>query len=185
MTIFRKTLTATAFSTLLVAQVSAADWQDDAKDAWIDGKVETTLLLNTELNSFDINTDVKEGKVILTGSVDREVESSLAEELTLSIEGVKSVDNQLVVVQKQEKQPSEKSYSEFTDKKITTVVKTRLLVESDVSGTSIDVDTEKGVVTLNGEVASEAEEQLAVLIAQKTDDVKKVVSNLTVTSEAS
>lgn len=184
MTIFRKTLTATVFTTLFAAQVSAADWQDDAKDAWIDGKVETTLLLNTELNSFNINTDVKDGKVMLTGTVDRDVERSLAEELTLSIEGVESVDNQLKVVQ-QDKQTAEKDYTEFTDKKITTVVKTRLLIESEVSGTRIDVDTEKGVVTLNGEVESEAEEQLAVLIAKKTDDVKKVVSNLSIAEQNS
>ena len=39
----------------------AQDWKDGAKDAWIDGKAETTLLLNTNLNSFDIITDVKDG----------------------------------------------------------------------------------------------------------------------------
>ncbi len=34
-------------------------WEKGAKDAWIDGKAEATLLFNGNLDSFDINTDVK------------------------------------------------------------------------------------------------------------------------------
>lgn len=183
MTFFRKTLIATALITTFSA--NAGDWQKDAKDAWIDGKVETTLLLNNDLNSFYIDTTVKDGEVILTGTVDREVESSLAEELALSIEGVAEVKNNLLVVKDSTEQDNKKEYSEFTDKKITTVVKTRLLIDSEVTGSNIDVDTEKGVVTLNGEVESEAEEELAVLIAGKAEDVRDVISNLNVVSEQS
>lgn len=183
MTFFRKTLTATALLTAF--SVNAGDWQNDAKDAWIDGKVETTFLLNSELNSLHIDSTVENGKVTLTGTVEREVESSLAEELAESIKGVQSVDNNLVVVKKRPEGQSLKKHTEFTDKKITTVVTTRLLIETDVSGTDIDVDTENGVVTLNGEVNSEAEEELAVIIAEKTRDVREVVSNLSVVGESS
>eukprot|EP00232_Nephroselmis_pyriformis_P027893 CAMPEP_0182869710 /NCGR_PEP_ID=MMETSP0034_2-20130328/10099_1 /TAXON_ID=156128 /ORGANISM="Nephroselmis pyriformis, Strain CCMP717" /LENGTH=59 /DNA_ID=CAMNT_0025002179 /DNA_START=134 /DNA_END=309 /DNA_ORIENTATION=+ len=53
-------------------------WEKEAMDAWIDGKAEATLLFNGNLNSFDINTDVKMGTITLTGKVDNEIEKELA-----------------------------------------------------------------------------------------------------------
>ena len=41
------------------AMATENTWKEKSKDAWIDGKVETTILFNTELNNFDINTDVE------------------------------------------------------------------------------------------------------------------------------
>mgnify|MGYP000203372356 CR=1 FL=1 len=159
--------------------VMANDWKDNARDAWIDGKAETTLLLNGNLNSFDINTDVQNGVVTLTGKVDSKVDKALAEELIENLEGVSKVDNKLSVVA-QTKDTDAKASSALKDAKIATVVKTRLLFESEVSGTSIDVDASNGVVTLSGEVASDAEKDLAVAIAKNTNDVSKVIDKLDV-----
>ncbi len=178
----KMTKTAIALAVLIPAfTVSAQDWKDEAKDAWIDGKAETVLLLNTNLNNFDINTDVNDGKVVLTGKVNSDVDKALAAELVEGIDGVKSVDNQLTVVaSSSSKDDAEKDGQVLTDTKITTVVKTRLLFESEVSGTSIEVTTKQGVVTLEGTLASEAEKDLALAIARNTDDVKSVVDNITI-----
>lgn len=163
--------------------VSASDWKDASRDAWIDGKAETTLLLNGNLNSFKINTDVKDGKVTLTGKVGSEVDKALAGELIENLEGVKSVDNKLTVVPSERRRGSKDQDSDvsgLTDAKVATVVKTRLLFESEVSGTAIDVDVKNGVVMLKGEVDSDAEKDLAEAIAKKTKDVKRVDNQLTV-----
>jgi hyperosmotically inducible periplasmic protein len=165
-----------AFSSSAIA---ANDWKDSAKDAWIDGKAETTLLLNGNLNSFSINTDVKNGTITLTGSVESEVDKALAEELLVNLDGVKAVENKLTVMPGDQK-GSDSNSSALKDAKIATVVKTRLLFESEVSGTSIDVDAKNGVVTLSGEVDSDAEKDLAIAIAKNTDDVSKVVDKLEV-----
>lgn len=157
-------------------------WEDSARDAWIDGKAETTLLLNTNLNSFDINTDVENGTVILTGKVDNRVNKALAEELVLSLDGVKDVDNQLTVMSDLKKDKS--LTDELSDAKVATVVKTRLLMQSEVSGTDIDVDVENGIVTLKGTVASSAEQDLALSIARNTSDVKKVVDLIEIVAES-
>ncbi|CAM3695663.1 BON domain-containing protein [Rheinheimera salexigens] len=169
------------------ATVAANDWKDASKDAWIDGKAETTLLLNGNLNSFTIDTDVKNGVVTLTGNVENEVDKALAEELIENLDGVRSVDNKLMVDKSAKNKNHDKNYDRngkdgnaLTDAKITTVVKTRLLFESEVSGTSINVDTKDGTVTLNGHVDSSAEKDLAMAIAKKTKDVKNVVNNLKV-----
>ncbi|HBL19405.1 MAG TPA: transporter, partial [Alteromonas mediterranea] len=150
-------------------------WEKGAKDAWIDGKAEATLLFNGNLDSFDINTDVKNGNVVLTGKVENSVDKKLAEELVANIDGVTSVDNKLTVVADNDmhsdmsddmEEGVEEGTSELTDAKIATVIKTRLLMDTDISGFDIDVDVENGVVTLTGEVDSDAERDLAVEIAK-------------------
>ncbi|AGP82288.1 hypothetical protein I533_11620 [Alteromonas mediterranea MED64] len=167
-------------------------WEKGAKDAWIDGKAEATLLFNGNLDSFDINTDVKNGNVVLTGKVENSVDKKLAEELVANIDGVTSVDNKLTVVADNDMHQEmsddmedtvDEGTNELTDAKIATVIKTRLLMDTDISGFDIDVDVENGVVTLTGEVDSDAERDLAIEIAKNASDVKDVESDLRVVTE--
>ncbi|WP_339349445.1 BON domain-containing protein [uncultured Alteromonas sp.] len=190
-------LVATSMTTAAFAGDMETDnkWEKGAKDAWIDGKAEATLLFNGNLDSFDINTDVNNGNVVLTGKVDHSVDKKLAEELVSNIDGVMSVDNQLSVIEKKDmdevssnmSDDAESEYDEqtgtLTDAKIATVIKTRLLMDSDISGFDIDVDVEAGNVTLTGNVDSDAERQLAVEIAKNASDVKNVEDNLQVITE--
>ncbi|AEF02694.1 BON domain-containing protein [Alteromonas naphthalenivorans] len=190
-------LVATSMTTAAFAGDMETDnkWEKGAKDAWIDGKAEATLLFNGNLDSFDINTDVNNGNVVLTGKVDHSVDKKLAEELVSNIDGVMSVDNQLSVIEKKDmdevssnmSDDTESEYDEqtgtLTDAKIATVIKTRLLMDSDISGFDIDVDVEAGNVTLTGNVDSDAERQLAVEIAKNASDVKNVEDNLQVITE--
>ena len=190
-------LVATSMTTAAFAGDMETDnkWEKGAKDAWIDGKAEATLLFNGNLDSFDINTDVNNGNVVLTGRVDHSVDKKLAEELVSNIDGVMSVDNQLSVIEEKDmdemasnmSDDAESEYDEqtgtLTDAKIATVIKTRLLMDSDISGFDIDVDVEAGNVTLTGNVDSDAERQLAVEIAKNASDVKNVEDNLQVITE--
>ena len=173
----RSIIALTLFTAGSTAVFADNTWEDKSKDAWLDGKAETTLLFNSHLNSFDINTDVQDRVVILTGKVDSAVDKSLAEELVTSLEGVESVDNKLSVINK--KQESELVAS-LTDSKVEAVVKSKLLMSSDVSGTSIEVEVLNGVVILTGEVDSDSEEELAVMIAKNSEDVKSVINKLEV-----
>lgn len=176
----------TTLSIIIAAAISTASlnvhaentWKDGANDAWIDGKAESTLLFNGSLNSFDINTDVKNGTVILTGKVKNSVDKALAEELVESLEGVTKVDNMLTVVDEMSDEHDDEMMQGLKDSKVETVVKTRLLFESQVSGLDIEVDVANGIVTLEGNVKSDAERDLAVAIAQNTNDVKSVVNKL-------
>jgi hyperosmotically inducible periplasmic protein len=63
---------------------------------------------------------------------------------------------------------------------LTSMVKTKFLADTTVSGLNIDVDSNKGVVTLSGNVRSAAEKQRAVKIARETEGVKSVVDRLKV-----
>lgn len=172
-------LTAALLSISAMSVSANNTWENEAKDAWIDGKAESTLLLNTNLNSFDINTDVKDGTVTLTGKVDSEIDKALAEELVENLEGVEEINNEITVYNEAEmKDEPNEMLSGLKDSKVASVVKTRLLLESEVSGTDIDVDAKSGVVILQGEVDSKSEQDLAIAIAKNTNDVKEVIDNL-------
>jgi hyperosmotically inducible protein len=60
------------------------------------------------------------------------------------------------------------------DTTITTRVKTSMLNDPAVGGMNIDVDTNKGVVTLSGRVKSQAEHDQALALARKVDGVTEV-----------
>lgn len=68
--------------------------------------------------------------------------------------------------------------SNVDDTTITASVKTNLAAEKAGTLTRIDVDTNEGVVSLNGVVESVAMKQRAAEIAQRTSGVRSVVNNL-------
>lgn len=198
-------LTVTAFAPTAMAGDAHKDKQNCEKsqhssvsetqvnDAWLQGKLETALLFNQHLNSFAINTEVKSGKAYLNGFVESDVEVDLAGEIAESIEGVTGVENDLMV--DEAKAGVAREGEEFTNdqsfrQKVANVthsasVNTKLLLNENTSGTAIDVDTNNGVVTLTGEVASDEERDLAGMIAKNTDGTKSVNNKLTIKKVAS
>lgn len=71
-----------------------------------------------------------------------------------------------------------------TDAGITTAVKSKLAVDDTVKAYKVDVDTANKVVTLSGEVETEAQRAHAVMIARNTDGVADVVDQLRVNPTA-
>lgn len=67
-----------------------------------------------------------------------------------------------------------------TDAGITTKVKTKLAADDTVKAYQIDVDTKDKVVTLSGNVDSQAAKDQAVALARSTEGVADVVDNITV-----
>jgi len=76
---------------------------------------------------------------------------------------------------------SKESTGEFwDDSMITTKVKTALIGDKDVSGTSVSVETFKGRVQLSGFVKSDGERKKAETVARGVTGVKEVVNNIQV-----
>lgn len=164
--------------------------QSAIKDAWLDGKLETALLFNEYLNSFDIDTDVKNGVASLTGAVESDIDRDLAGEIAKSINGVTDVENNLVVDKSKtamskdnaaakERQGFKQSVSNAT---LTARIKSQLLINSNTGGMDINVDSKQGVVTLSGNVKSGEEKDLAIRLASNTTGADSVVDRLVVKS---
>jgi len=66
------------------------------------------------------------------------------------------------------------------DSALTARVKTKLVSEKAANFTRIDVDTNNGIVYLNGVVPDTQQKAKAEELARNTDGVKKVINNLQV-----
>jgi osmotically-inducible protein OsmY len=193
------TITALLLGGALAGSQAYADFSGDAKDAWITGKLEAVYALNPHLDAFSIKTETTAAKVHLTGTVDSDIDRDLATELAKGIDGVVSVDNDLVVksgtrttaphAATTTTKPNDKStaanggrpFGVWVDDATTTaMVKSKLLADPNIKGTKIDVDTRSDVVTLSGTVGSKEQKELAEKITKNTGDVKQVKNQLVV-----
>lgn len=172
-------------------QDSEQTWQDSKsafKDGWIESKLETALMLNKHLNSFEIDTRVDGDRATLEGNVYSDIDRELAENIALGVEGIDSVTNNIKLIEKParvaESTPLKgRSFAQYvTDVTTTAAIKTELLASKNIKGLDIDVDTLNDKVTLSGKVKSAEEKSLAQAIAAKHNDVKGVVNNLQVKS---
>lgn len=185
------------FAALTALTCSASEnnkTKEEQSDLWLKAKLVTTYTLNQHLNPFDMDVDVQDGVVTLGGAVESSVEKDLAEEIAMSVSGVKDVKNNLSIESNSGAREKDKDSESMTKEKsdfaravkdatITAKVKSRLLWNTNTDGLEIDVDTENGVVFLNGTADSSAKKDLAVQIAQNTSGVKKVEDNLKVTNK--
>lgn len=153
-----------------------------ANDKWLQTQLETAYLFNPHLNNFSIDTEVKNGEVMLTGTVRSDIDRDLAEEIAKSLEGVKSVGNSLEIKDDIEESGLPESDTDFLQKvkdaTTTAQVKTRLIGNENISAGDIDVDTRNSVVRLSGTVRSTTERQLAEFIARNTSGVLSVSNEL-------
>lgn len=69
---------------------------------------------------------------------------------------------------------------QIDDAVIVTKIKSKLAADMDVAATSINVDSEDGVVTLTGTLKSDEARRQAEQIARNTNHVKRVISRLRV-----
>lgn len=155
-------------------------------DTWVQSKLESSYAVNDDLSALDIDTEVEDGHVTLSGTVGTEDQRQMAEEVALGIEGVSAVDNQLMV-EADTGTPEAVAYddggSAVGDAALTAKVKSKLVGDDTIEGTDIDVDTEGSVVTLRGRVSTEEQRTRALELAREVDDVQSVQDELVVSAD--
>ena len=188
---FKSILAACTLAMAAAGTPALATGDDQPSDLWTKASLMTTYTLNRQLNPFKIDADVRNGVETLRGTVDSEVDRDLAGELAQCVDGIREVKNELKVSPDASQMQAgddtdgaERSFlRKVDDANLTAKVKSQLLWNSNTSGLAIDVDTRNGVVSLSGNVASEAEANLAEQIARNTRDVVNVENNLEVNNE--
>jgi osmotically-inducible protein OsmY len=186
---FKKNALAVLTVTTLMTTPAMANnaWQGDAKDAWLDGKLETALLLNTQLNNFKIDTDIDNGVAVLSGQVKNQTQKDLAGEIAQNIEGITDVKNNLTVdANYQTDEAADRDNKSFSrawhDMTVTAGLKMELAAHDELEASEINVSTDNGVVTLKGKVKNATEKDLAVEMAKGYDKVVDVRDELVVTN---
>lgn len=163
-------------------QLAVADSIDDAR---VTARIETTLLLNEHLNTFDIRAESVDGRVVLTGQVANEIQKDLARDLAMSVDGTDTVDNRIVVVPGsaiiEQSVPMERTFRQrVEDRSVSASVRTRLVYHRHFRALKIGVRTIDGVVTLSGIVPDEERKWRIGKVAGETRGVEGVINNLSV-----
>lgn len=117
-----------------------------------------------------VDTHVTEGRVLLTGKVEKPEYAIRAVELAWQIEGVKEVVNEIAVTDKT-------GFVDYSrDAWITTQVKTRLLFTKFIKSVNYNVETVNQTVYLMGLAQDQAELDRVLQVARTTQYVQNVVS---------
>jgi osmotically-inducible protein OsmY len=162
-------------------------------DAGVTSKVKSKLAADDTVKAYQIDVDTSDHVVTLSGNVESDAARDRAVVLARQTEGVKDVVVNITVSGGSVAMPGEHNTSPtaaaaddkardvggaISDGALTTAVKSKLLVDPDVSGLKIDVDTKDGVVTLTGTVENSRQRSEAVQIARRTEGVKRVEDQL-------
>lgn len=150
-------------------------------DSAITTQINGLYLLNEHLNPFNIITTTNNGHVMLSGSVNDEIQKQLAEDLALGVRGVVFVDNRLVVINTVIGEKERRTWRErAADRALSAAVKSRMLLEGEFKGLRIGITAINSVITLSGVVPTEEHAEAMVRVAEETRGVADVVNNLTI-----
>lgn len=179
-------------------------------DSWITLKVHSKFVPEDALDESDIDVDTRAGVVTLTGTVASEAGRTQAVAIAKATDGVKSVNDRLKVVPGADRSAAARQAGRETagdvretgrtakreageatgtagralsDGWITSSIAAKIVTEDALENSDIDVDVEKGVVTLNGTVGNAAARTRAEAIAKETDGVKSVKNKLKVAAK--
>lgn len=139
-------------------------------DSQIREDVISALLADPVTESFEVDVNVDDGIVTLTGEVDSYTEKNVAEEVAERVKGVVDVENAL----------NYKLVTDRTDVDIKEDVRYRLKSQASIDSGLVTVTVQDGNVTLEGSVASAAEKSQAETETWLVSGVKSVTNNLEV-----
>ncbi len=145
---------------------------DMPTDAEIKENINTALYENPITDSYQINVDVYDGNVTLTGRVDNSAQKSQAELIAERVRGVSRVKNYLDVSEGESPwtagyyypwyKPTITPRDMMTDPKIEERIENELWWSPFVDSDQVEVHVQDGVATLTGEVDSWEESQAAM-----------------------
>jgi hyperosmotically inducible protein len=148
-------------------------------DSAITAKIKVRLMREDSLKKSDISVTTTNGVVTLDGSASDSDAKSAAEAAAKSVDGVRSVDNNLKTPGSSETVAKTTRFA--SDSWITAKVKSGILADSVSKGFDVSVETFHGVVVLKGVLANQDAVDHVKDIAAKVDGVKSVdTSALTV-----
>jgi hyperosmotically inducible periplasmic protein len=171
MTRILKWVGATALAALLLPVLANAQVEEAIDNSALQAKVKAKLMEDDVVEGSEINLETEDGVVQLGGFIDDEAKAKKAAKIVASVEGVKSVDNQLHA-----KSGERSAGQAIDDGMITTKVKAGLAESNMGMAASVNVDTYNGVVLLTGFVDNAEEKSNVEKSAAAHDGVKKVIN---------
>lgn len=156
----------------------------DVTNASIQADVYVALLEKLGKDGLPIDVEVLGSRAVLTGEVEQRSTQEVAEEVALSVPGVRSVDNRVTVAEPASRTPMGQAVShtelEVQDAVLEARIGKNLLAEIGRYALDLEVESTDGVVSLRGTLPDQERRKLALKAAEGTSGVKKVVDLLRV-----
>ncbi len=165
----------------------------EGSDEWIAVKVRSRLFVKANVSLTDTKVDVKDGVVLLTGKASSLAQKELTEAYVKDIDGVRSVKNDIAVVEgytsadmnadrtaNRDMKNRNSVGEKIDDSSITAQVKYELFSHKSTSALKSKVNTTNGNVVISGDVSSDAEKDLVTKLAKSVRGVDSVDNNMTV-----
>jgi hyperosmotically inducible protein len=150
----------------------AQDSKTGISDSWLTAKTKIALFADERVKGGQVSVETVNGTVSLRGKVDSDEAKAAAAAVTKTVDGVKSVRNDLQVVP-----PGDRKVIDTSDKDITRQVEGRL--SKDARLKKVDVRTDGGAVILTGAVQSIGASARASELARGVPGVRAVKNELT------
>lgn len=165
--------------TLITGSAFGRAEEKNMSDSWITAKTKIALFADSRVKGSDINVATTDGAVIIRGKVDTDAAKQAAEGIAKSIQGAKTVKNDLQVVA-----PSKREAVDDKDDSITARVNEQMAKDTQLKTAGIKAQTNAGVVSLTGEVTDLMTSAQASWSAWQVPGVKSVKNDLTVKEKA-
>jgi hyperosmotically inducible periplasmic protein len=144
-------------------------------DTTVTAKVKTALARDPATSAYRIEVESYRGEVQLNGFVESADMKSAATRVAKSVDGVKSVSNNLEV------SSGERTAGQVVDDGVITAkVKAALIDDPNVAARDVNVQTREGVVQLAGFVDNSSQKSKASEVTRKVAGVKQVDNQLEV-----
>jgi hyperosmotically inducible protein len=142
-------------------------------DSAMAAEIKTRLAADSLTDGLDIDVEVDRDRVQLNGFVESAAERDRAIEIARSVAGNRAVDHNLEITEGQ------RTAGEYIDDK-TLITKVNAALADDQVASSLDIDVEvnRGEVTLGGFVDSETQRQAAIDTVRNVSGVRNIVNNL-------
>lgn len=159
---------------LVAASATAFAGDAHKSDASVTASVKSALIGNDQTKARQINVETRDGVVQLSGFVDSTAAKAAAETAAMNVEGVKQVQNKLLI------RAADRSTGQAVDD---TVIAAK--VKGEIAGkaglgtaSDVNVEVNAGVVELSGFVATADEKSKAGDLARSINGVKDVHNNI-------
>ena len=156
-------------------------------DAWMAFKIRARLLVKGNVSATSTKVAVVDGNVTLTGTADNAAQKELTAVYAKDIDGVKNVQNDIVINEKAAGQMVDNGSmgnnsmgDSIDDASITSQVKYELLSHKATSAIKTKVTTTDGVVHISGDAASDAEKSLVTKLAGDVRGTRSVTNDMMV-----
>jgi osmotically-inducible protein OsmY len=180
-------------------QVKAAAEQAGEKlaDSWLTAKIQAQFFVDDDIKSRYINVSARDGVVKLKGFVESDDARRQVLEITRNTDGVQQIDDRQLLVGR----PASESFDTAStsaapvattgvapapaaalpdDATVASLVRAKYFLDPAIKTRHITVEAANGVITLRGQVSSENERALALMLARTTAGVQRVEDYLTV-----